>query len=246
MKRRVHRACSADLMLSFPSQWIAMRFNQTELRRFESVVVPNGIDSEVFHLKDDARNILGWAENEPVVLYSAHSHALGVGNPRKGLAHLAEAFVEKVLPRFGSATLKVIGEGLVPNHPRIHGLGFVQHELLPLYYSAADIFACPTLADNLPYTVLEAMSCGKPVVASRVGGIPEQVENEVTGILCEKANAGEIGSAICRLIADPQMAREMGLRGRKRIEQEFSMDRFVRRYESLYQRLAANVAISAS
>jgi glycosyltransferase involved in cell wall biosynthesis len=244
MKRAVHARCNARLHLAYPSSWIKERFHKTELRRFASVVIPYGIDLGVFHPTRSAREELGWALNEPVILHVAHSQELGAANPRKGLIFLARAFVASVLPQHPTARLIVIGDGQVPNHPRIQGVGSVPHDRLPLYYSAANVFACPTLADNLPYTVLEAMACGKPVIASRVGGIPEEVLHGVTGLLVEKANVSELGDALCDLLNQPERATSMGESGRKRVKEVFSMSEFLRRYESLYRQLALDRPVS--
>jgi len=96
---------------------------------------------------------------------------------RKGLADLAEAFVSHVVPAMPEAILAVAGESFVPNHPNVRPLGLISLERLPQMFSAADVYVLPTLADNLPYTVLEAMGCAVPVVATNVGGIPEQVKH---------------------------------------------------------------------
>jgi glycosyltransferase involved in cell wall biosynthesis len=241
MKRKVHSQCSPDLFLAFPSAWIGERFKGTELVRFPSEVIPNGVDIALFWPVKDAKERLGWSQLQPTILYLAHSPAVGATDPRKGHLFLAKAFVEQVLPQHPTAKLMVIGEGMIGNHPQIQGLGIIPHDLLPLYYSAADIFVAPTLADNLPYSILEAMACGKPVIASRVGGVPEEVEHGVTGLLVQKANVQELGSAILQMLENPEAA-EMGNRGRKRVEEHFSMGGFIERYESLYRKLSATTS----
>lgn len=237
-KRSTHARCGGGLHLAFPSAWLQRRFQDTELGRFASSTIPLGIDTERFRCVPGAKNRLDWPSDQPVILHVAHSPEFGAANPRKGLVYLAKAFVQQVLPEFPKARLVVVGDGQVPNHPRIQGAGSASQEELILYYSAADIFVSATLADNLPYTVLEAMACGRPVVASRVGGIPEEVEDGVSGILVEKENVQQLGIAINRLLRDPAGSAMMGRAGRERIVQFFGMDRFLSRYEGLYRQLA--------
>ena len=127
---------------------------------------------------------------------------------------------------------------MIPNLPNVQPLGFIAPQDLPRYYSAADVFAAPSLADNLPYTVLEAMGCETPVVASRVGGIPEEVEDGKTGKLFSPGDWRELGAALNELLADETQARVLGRAGRARVEKMFGLPAFVSQYERLYAELA--------
>ena len=128
---------------------------------------------------------------------------------------------------------------MIPNLPNIRPVGFVPPAGLARYYSAADVFVAPLLADNLPYTVLEAMGCEVPVVASRVGGIPEEIEDGVTGRLFTPGSPYELGTALNAILGDPETAAAMGLAGRRRVEKLFSLAAFARSYEALYASVAA-------
>ncbi|HEY8461906.1 MAG TPA: glycosyltransferase family 4 protein, partial [Blastocatellia bacterium] len=158
-------------------------------------------------------------------------------NHRKGLRHLAEAFVNYIAPRFPSAVLAVAGEAYVPNFPNILPLGMVDQKDLPALMCSADVFASPTLADNLPYTILEAMACGRAVVASRVGGVPEQVVDGETGFLVNAGSDADLGQALIRLLSNPNDIARFGAAGRARAERLFGMDKFVRAYEALYKEM---------
>jgi glycosyltransferase involved in cell wall biosynthesis len=129
----------------------------------------------------------------------------------------------------------VAGELLLPNHPRIRGLGYVAKDDLPLWYSAATTYVLPSLGDNLPYTILEAMGCECPVVATAVGGIPEQVEDGKTGILMPNNAPSTIASALAVILEDPARAREMGQAGRRKVLATYTMEQFLQRHEELYQ-----------
>jgi glycosyltransferase involved in cell wall biosynthesis len=236
-KRFVHWRSAKTLTLVTASRWLRDRLMRHELRRFACHTIPYGIDLEQFRRAPDARTRLGLPDTAPVLLYVAHAGPWQT-NPRKGLKYLADAYVRQVLPEFPGALLLVAGEGLVPNHPNVRPLGFLSQEQLPLYYSAADAYVLPTLADNLPYTVLEAMACGTPVVASRVGGVPEQVDEGVTGHLVPAADARALGEAIVSILKDPGKRNAMRGAARAKVERDFNMETFIRRHEELYQRLA--------
>lgn len=236
-KRIVHQRSAKSLTLVTPSQWQRQRFLTTELRRFAIHTIHNGIDLTHFRPISEARDRLELPQDRKLILYVAHPWGWWDTDPRKGLKYLAQAFVNMIVPQYEDAMLLVAGEYFVPNHPNVKPLGFLSQETLPLYYSAADVLAVPTLADNLPYTVLEAMGCGVPVVASNVGGIPEEVEDGVTGLLVPRADSEALGQALFTVLHDPHTRDEMGRAARRRAEQHFSMEQFVQRYEELYYRI---------
>lgn len=100
-----------------------------------------------------------------------------------------------------------------------------------------DLFVLPSLAEGISNTILEAMACGLAVIATRVGGNPELVEDGVTGTLVPVADGAALGSAILGYFHDRARLQRHGSAGRKRVEQQFSLDRMVARYEDLYARL---------
>ncbi|MBI2835569.1 MAG: glycosyltransferase [Acidobacteria bacterium] len=182
-KRLVHRLTHSSLRLIAPSKWLKARLEMTELGRFEVHHIPNGVDTTRFARVVGARPLLGLPDDRKIILHVAYAGKPWTSVRRKGMTYLADAFVSLVLPRYPDALLVIVGEGLVPNHPNVRPMASVSNERLAAYYSAADVYVLATVADNLPYTVLEAMACETPVVASRVGGIPEQVEDGTTGLL---------------------------------------------------------------
>lgn len=92
--------------------------------------------------------------------------------------------------------------------------------------------------ENLPYTILEAMACRLPVISTRVGGIPDLVEDGVTGLLTPAGDARALAGALARVLSDPAIARRMGDSGRARLERDFSPVRAVAAHERLYAELA--------
>lgn len=111
-------------------------------------------------------------------------------------------------------------------------------------YAAMDVFICPSESESLSNVLLEAMSCGKPTIATPVGGNPEVVVDEATGYLVPCGCPGAIADAAEKLISDPKLRMAMGGRGRRRVEEKFSLQRMVREHEELYLRLLAEKGIS--
>ena len=102
--------------------------------------------------------------------------------------------------------------------------------------SCLDVMILPSIAsEDFPNVILEAMSVGKPVIASRFAGIPEQVDDEQTGILVSPGDVEELKSAISRLESDRNLRISMGERGLKRYEGHFSLEKAISKYDSFYK-----------
>jgi L-malate glycosyltransferase len=102
----------------------------------------------------------------------------------------------------------------------------------------SDVVVHPSWAEGFPNAVLEAMSAARPVVATRVGGVPEVMADGVHGLLVEPKRPAQLASAIARLIDHPLAAHVMGLRGRQRVEEIYSLDRMCAAMASIYDQLA--------
>lgn len=109
---------------------------------------------------------------------------------------------------------------------------------VPSVLVRSDVVCHPSWTEGFPNAVLEAMCAARPVVATRVGGIPEVLVDGEHGLLVEPRRPAELASALEKLLANPLAAHVMGLRGRQHVEQFFSLDRMCRTVESLYERLA--------
>jgi glycosyltransferase involved in cell wall biosynthesis len=232
-KRRIHGHLPAKTAFVCVSDWMRQRILTTELKRFRVEMIHNGIDLEKFQRVADARRQLNLSADQKVLVFVAH-HSGWTADERKGGHILARALAEIVIPKFPELVVLAVGGGMIPNLPNVRPIGFVSPDKVAQYYSAADVFVAPSLADNLPYTVLEAMGCEVPVVASRVGGIPEEVEDRKTGKLFSPGSWQELGAALNELLANPEQAREFGRAGRARVEKMFRLEDFVKKYEQLY------------
>ena len=168
---------------------------------------------------------------------------LGLG-ARDGADVLVDA-APAILAREPRARFLVVGEGAERRalERRCRELGLEDvvrwagyrtdvRELLP----ACDVFVLPTREDAFPTAVLEAMAAGLPVVASRVGGIPEMVEGSVTGVLVPTGSPARLAEAVAGLLSDRRRAHGLGVAGRRRAREAFSTDAWLARLEGVYGR----------
>jgi starch synthase len=173
-------------------------------------------------------------------------YALFVGriSEQKGIFQLLEAArglpkdVQLVLCASSPDTPELLArlEAAVAGRPEIRWL----NAMLPVpevvqLYSHAAVFVCPSIYEPFGLINLEAMACGTPVVASRVGGIPEVVVDGETGWLVEPGDAAALGRALRHALADPGRARRMGEAGRQRVEGHFSWERIAARTMTVYE-----------
>jgi glycosyltransferase involved in cell wall biosynthesis len=93
---------------------------------------------------------------------------------------------------------------------------------MPYLYSLSSTFMLPSYSESFPMTVLEAMACGLPVVASNVGGIPEMIDSNQNGILIQPGNERGLSAALLKLIGDRNFAKRLGSNARKKACEEFS------------------------
>jgi D-inositol-3-phosphate glycosyltransferase len=117
---------------------------------------------------------------------------------------------------------------------RVDFLGSVAHHELPYFYAAADVCVMPSYSESFGLVALEAQACGRPVVASGVSGLRSVVRDEVSGYLIDAHDPAIYAERIGRLLADPELAQQMGRRGRL-LAQRFSWTRTADRLESLFE-----------
>jgi glycosyltransferase involved in cell wall biosynthesis len=124
---------------------------------------------------------------------------------------------------------------------RVEFLGFIEHSDLPSLLAEFDIFAMPSIYDDESFGVaaLEASATGLPVVATNVGGVPEVVEDNKTGILVERGNVEELAAALEKLIVNPALRAKMGLAGRQLVEKKYDWSRNLLSMKSLYEKVLA-------
>ncbi len=123
---------------------------------------------------------------------------------------------------------------------KVFFFGHVPNNKLSAYYNACDVFVLPSLYEPLGIVLLEAMACGKPVVASRVGGIPELVDEKV-GMLVEPKNPDALAKSILMLLSDADLAKKLGDAGRRRAE-HFDWQHVLKKTLKVYEDALAMVS----
>jgi glycosyltransferase involved in cell wall biosynthesis len=128
---------------------------------------------------------------------------------------------------------KIIQDGLdniVTLHPPVAG------DAKNDFFQKADIFAYPSYSEGMPMAVIEAMACGLPIIATRVGGLPDLVSDGINGILVDAGNPGQIASALELLSANSEMRLSMGAESSQTAGDKFDMEKLVPRLVSIYQK----------
>jgi L-malate glycosyltransferase len=171
---------------------------------------------------------------------------IGALVPHKGQRHLIEA-AHLVVQQLPDVRFVILGEGELREHlerlVRDHHLE--KHVLLPGFridvlgcLKGFDLFVMSSVTEGLGTSLLDAMACSKAIVATKAGGIPEVVEDEVTGLLVEPRDHHGLAAAIAQLIADEPRRRRMAAAGFERISARFTVERMVAETANVYARLA--------
>jgi D-inositol-3-phosphate glycosyltransferase len=214
-------------------------------------IIPCGVDTTLFCPQDrqQARRTLALPEAAPMVLF------VGRLQPLKGLDTLLRA-VHLVRQHYPTLHVRIVGGGVDEGDPHeaeelgrlralAEHLGLTPHlaftkaqpqETLAQYYAAADVFVMPSHYESFGMVVLEAMACGLPVVASRVGGLASTVVHERTGLLVPVGDWYAFAQAIMRVLAMPTLRDTFGHAGVQRA-QTYAWPRVVERNVQLYHRL---------
>jgi glycosyltransferase involved in cell wall biosynthesis len=202
--------------------------NSKTLRQYRDkvIVIQHGVDTSRFNLKADGLAVRQRHHlvDRKVILFVG---ALTRWHSYKGVDVLFKAF-KIVSEKDAEARLMVVGGGnmteFYKNITRDLGLsskvvfaGRVDDEVLPQYYAACDLGVLPSKdsSEGFGLVLLEAMACGKPVIGSRVGGIPEVIEDGGNGLLIEPNDANSLAKAMITLLSDDRLRARMGAAGRK-------------------------------
>lgn len=213
------------------------------------VVIPNGVELDRFSERPDPERVrreLGVAPGAPVVMVVSRL------TRQKGLEQFLES--AKILaPRFPDARFVIVGYANPAEQDYEEGLKALTAQLgltdrviftglrqdVPGLLAAATVSVMPSLNEALSNVLLESMAAGAPTVATRVGGTPEAIVDEVTGVLVEPGDASAIAEAVAKLLQQPALARRLGDAARKAIVDRYSVEKMVRATEALYLDLLA-------
>jgi len=199
-------------------------------------LIPNAVDASFFEVQPEP------ARDEPPVIL-----CVGSVCPRKN----QNAFIRALDPLASGLKFKVVflgqaGRGdpyvdefvqLVQARPWCASAGFANRDRLKDNLKRAAILALPSLEDNCPMVVLEAMAAGVPVIAARVGGVPDLIEEGQTGLFCDPHNGDDMSAAIAKLLAEPELGRTLAAKAKRRARERFHPLVVARQHLEIYREI---------
>jgi glycosyltransferase involved in cell wall biosynthesis len=241
-QRRKEIFTQAQLYVATPCQWLMDKVNESILApaMIEGRVIPNGVDISIFYPgeKQLARRELGLPINEPILLFVANGIK---NNPFKDYSTLRK--IIRLLGEQSQTPLHFIalgedGEQEQVGQVTIHYISRISDmKLVAQYYRASDLYIHVAKAETFPNTVLEAMACGVPVIASNVGGISEQVDDGITGLLIPAQNAELMARSASLLLKDPNLTEKMGKAAILKVKDRFTLEHQVKQYVQWYEEI---------
>lgn len=204
--------------------------------------IHNGVNTRIFYAmknKDKIKEELGLISQEFIVLYVGRLAAIkNIGLLIKAMHLLRKKNVVTLIVGKGpkESALKRLAKnlGLGSN---VRFVGYIKNRNLVKMYNAADVFVLPSVYEGMPLTLLEAMACGVPTIATNFQGLKSIMQNGETGIILEKTSAECLAEKISYLHGEPEILRNMSTKAIRVIEERFSWDKSVEKIIDIYRRL---------
>ncbi len=236
-KRRIYE--KTNLHIIVPSKWLADKVSKSVLQDKDLRIINNGINTAIFKdfSREKAREELGLPTNKKIILFVAKGGKL---NPWKGWKYF-----EKISKNNPDILFLVIGteEKVLQNN--IKHINFIDsNTTMAKYYSASDLLLYPSLADNCPLVILEAMSCGVPVVSFNTGGVPEILKHKEGGYVANYEDFDDLQQGI-EYVLNMGKDRYTKVRtsNRRLIETKFSENIMIQKYIMFYNILTKSTSI---
>jgi glycosyltransferase involved in cell wall biosynthesis len=231
------------LYVATPSRWLMEKVEASMLKPacVEPRVIPNGVDLTVFTAGDrrEARSRLGLPQDAHILLFAANGVKQNVWKDYQTM----RAALERIADMMKAQPVLFIALGDIAKEETIGAtrIRFVPHQDSPSsvaqYYQAADVYVHAAKADTFPSSVIEAAACGVPVVATAVGGIPEQVIDGRTGFLVPAGDADAMAQRVVRLLEREGIRRLMAAEAQQTVRERFDIRQQVRAYLDWYDSL---------
>lgn len=242
-RRKAQHWRNLNLTLVCPSRWLAACAARSALFRETRIeVIPNGLDIAQFQPLDKtfSKRLFGFPEAKRLILFGAMA---ATQDPKKGYAHLGPAlrqFAQSATAR--DCELVIFGASRPENPPDFglpcHYVGRLHDEVaLAALYSAADVMLAPSIQDNLPNTVMEALACGTPVVAFDIGGMPDLIAHRGHGFLARPFSTEDFAAGMTWVLEDAGRWRELSTRAREKVVAEYALPKIAQRHLRLYSEL---------
>lgn len=234
-----------DINFVTPSHWLAKCVRESALYgKHDVTTIGNCLDSDIFFPVNQelSRKLHGLPREKKLILFGAD---LSLGDTRKGYDLLHKTLVQ--LAESGWAEkceVVVFGANQpdgVPDLPmKAHFVGRIKHDaLMALLYSAADVFIAPSRQDNLPNTVLEALACGLPCAAFRLGGMGDLVDHRENGFLAEPFDTEDLARGVKWLLENGERHDQLSAAARNKVENCFAQSQIARQYTRFYEGVLA-------
>jgi glycosyltransferase involved in cell wall biosynthesis len=230
-----------NLQIVTPSTWLANCAASSGIFKDKTVsVIPYSLNLSVFRPveKRTARAILNLPEDKKIIIFGAMSPT---SDQRKGY-HLLKPALDSLAETESLKDVELILFG--GNKPtgeanlgfNVHYTGRLHDEItIALYYAAADVAVVPSLQDNLPNTVLEAMACGTPVVAFHTGGMPDMISHKENGYIAEAFDMQDLKNGMQWILINEEIRQRLSANARSTAEHQFHPSRQARAYIDLYR-----------
>jgi len=217
------------------SNWLKDLAKKSPLTTDHTVVsIPNPIDTEYYYPKDkiDVRKKMRLPIHKKIVLFAA----VKTSDKRKGTDYLIEA--SRIIKQHTDNVLFLIAGNNgkeIENRLALpaQSMGFVAPENMPDVYNAADVFVTPSLQENLPNTIMEAMACGTPCVGFRIGGIPEMIDHLETGYIAEYKNADDLAKGLFWTLFEAD-TKTLSANAREKTLKAYAQEKIAEQYKKIY------------
>jgi glycosyltransferase involved in cell wall biosynthesis len=218
------------------SDWLKKLANKSPLTNNQSVVsIPNPIDTQMYQPKNKTqiRRQLNLPIDKKIILFAA----VKASDKRKGMDYLIEA--SRLLKSQADDILFLIAGNNGEEIEKEFALsaintGYISPEKMPDLYNAADVFVTPSLQENLPNTIMEAMSCGTPCVGFNIGGIPEMIDHQKTGYVAEYKNAKDLAKGIYWTLFEAD-SETLSVNAREKTLSKYAQEKIAKRYIEIYK-----------
>ncbi len=200
---------NSRLYITLPSKWLLSCINESILEYVMYSLIPYGIDLKMYQQGDklQARRMLNLPSDCNIILFSAHS----IYKNKRSMENAVMEYISSSNQYCMGICLGVKQDDIIFPNGRIKYIGKINDEILmSRYYKATDIYLHIAIADNLPFSIIEAMASGAAVIASSTGGIPELIDNDINGILIPHNDYHYATYAISNLLTNPQKLIELG------------------------------------
>jgi len=210
----------------------------------EIAMIPNGVNWEKFNPDSNkiiTRKELGFDTENLIVCVSRLEHKNGTHDLIESAKYLSDFNFKIIICGSGSEKEKL--QKMIEDFnlkDKVFLLGDILHSELPKYVACADIFVRPSLAEGFGIVFLEAMACKVAVVGTPVGGIPDFLRNNETGLLCKPGDPKDIAEKIKLLITNKDLSQKLIDNGFKMVQEEYGWDKIVNKLRELYSQVIKN------